>query len=580
LKIGDLGPGTFVRRRPARHVLAALAIGAGALAVATMVKAVLLAWTGDDPAYLIHFAALPLAVLAGGFISGVVLVVAGALLDSLIFQVPLGSLWIADPDARLRLILFVPVGLWIAWLIASVADARSAAADAAVRVRRLLDALPDATFVIDPTSGRIEYANRAALESTGQSDGLQGVEMDRVVPGWAAALDAPPAELAMARLVGDDLPVGLVVRTVSRPGRDDGVLAIAHDLTDRIDAEVRLMRLAAAERAQTRLLTDVIASMDEGVALVDTDGRVLVANVGLNQLLGRPVTSRADLEAALGTSLQDGDVRLPASERWAHVRVRTLGDEASGARLVVVRDISQEIEAVAIRDAFLGVLSHELRTPVTTILGYSQVARRSRHSPEASAEALIDDIAAEAERLHHLIEDLLVLSRAQAGDVPFEPEPLLLQHVVADILASEAARHPEVDFTQQVAPSLPAVDGDRTYVGQIMRNLIGNAVKYGRPDHGRVHVSVSVEARDGTVEVRVLDKGPGFQPGDEERLFEIFYRAQETARQRSGSGIGLYVTRTLVEAMGGTAWARLPSAGGSEFGFALRIASADDEDLG
>ena len=543
-----------------------------------IVKAILVAWTGGDPAYLPLLAALPLAVLAGGFLSGVVVVVVGAVLDSALFLSPLGSIGVDDPDARLRLILFLPVGLWIAWLIASVADARSAAADAAVRVRRLLDAVPDATFVIEPASGRIEYANRAALESTGHSDGLQGVEMDRVVPGWAAALDAPASELAMARLGGDDLPVGLDVRTVSRPGRDDGVLAIAHDLTDRIDAEVRLMRLAAAERAQTRLLTDVISSMDEGVALVDPDGRVLVANVGLNQLLGRPVTSRPDLEAALGTSLHDGDVRLPDAERWANVRIRNLGDEASGAQLVVVRDITKAVEAVAIRDAFLGVLSHELRTPVTTILGYSQVARRSRQSPEASAEALIDDIAAEAERLHHLIEDLLVLSRAQAGAVPFEPEPLLLQHVLAEILASEAARHPEVDFSQQVSSPLPAVDGDRTYVGQILRNLIGNAVKYGRPKDGRVQVTV--EARAGFVEVRVLDDGPGFQPGDEERLFEIFYRAQQTARQRSGSGIGLYVTRTLVEAMGGRAWARRPSAGGSEFGFALRIASADDDDLG
>lgn len=567
--------GAAIDHRGPPSILLSVAVGAAALVTAVGAKALLVAWTGGDPAYLTLFAVLPVAVLGGGFLSGSILVVVGALLDSVLFQSPVGSIWIVDPDARLRFVIFVSVGLWIAWLTADVANARAAAAQTALRVERLLDALPDPTFVTEPVTRRIEYANRAALEGSGPRASLRGVDIESVIPGWSALVDKPATELSLVRPDADDVPVGVLASTVTFPGREDRVLTIAHDLSERIDAEVRLMRLASAERAQARMLGDVITSMEDGVALLGDDGSVLVANLGLSQLIGA-VTSRAELEAALGAPLQDGDIRLPGSEAWTRVRVRALGDDATRNVLVTVRDISDEIESVAIRDAFLGVLSHELRTPVTTILGYSQVARRKGRTPGASAEALIDDIAAEAERLHYLIEDLLVLSRAQAGAVPFEAEPLLVQHVLPEVIRSEGTRHPKVTFTAKIEDTLPPVEGDRTYVGQILRNLISNAAKYGPAD--RSTVLVTAEQRDGVVEVRVLDNGPGFEPGDEERLFEIFYRAPQTAKHRAGSGIGLYVTRTLAEAMGGKVWARRRPTGGSEFGVALRIAVADDED--
>jgi two-component system sensor histidine kinase KdpD len=228
-------------------------------------------------------------------------------------------------------------------------------------------------------------------------------------------------------------------------------------------------------------------------------------------------------------------------------------------------------------------MSHELRTPVTTILAAAHLLQRSivgrrldgGAQADRSAEDLAGDIRSEAERLNELIEDLLVLSRSQVGAVTFESEPVLVQHALSRVVLAEGERYPNVTFELEVASGLPPVDGDRTFVGQVLRNLIGNAAKYGPTSPTTVTVRAELEGEQ--VVVRVLDEGPGFEPEDADRLFEIFFRAESTSRLRAGSGIGLYVSRTLVEAMGGRIWATNRPTGGAEFGFGLRTAGYDDD---
>lgn len=231
------------------------------------------------------------------------------------------------------------------------------------------------------------------------------------------------------------------------------------------------------------------------------------------------------------------------------------------------------------RDAFIGVVSHELRTPITTIYGMSQLLR-DRHAsmgPEALGEHL-GDIEAESDRLRRLTEDLLVLSRAEGGRLDLAAEPIVVRNVVQAAVESERARSTMHRFTVDAPSGLPIVLGEDVYVGQVVTNFLSNAAKYS-PQGTTIHVALASEA--GGVAVRVIDAGPGLGDQAPDRLFDLFYRAPDAARQAPGAGIGLFVCRELVQAMGGRIWAAAappPAAGGAEFGFWLPAAAEDPDD--
>ena len=148
-------------------------------------------------------------------------------------------------------------------------------------------------------------------------------------------------------------------------------------------------------------------------------------------------------------------------------------------------------------------------------------------------------------------------------------EPVHLVHLVERVIASEARRWPTHTFVtpDAVPPRLVGVvRGEDTYIEQVLRNLLANAAKYS-PSGSTVEVKVDNEA-DG-VAVRVLDDGPGIARAEVEQLFSLFYRSPATAASAAGAGIGLFVSRQLVDAMGGRMWARRRRKGGSEFGFSL-----------
>ncbi len=231
--------------------------------------------------------------------------------------------------------------------------------------------------------------------------------------------------------------------------------------------------------------------------------------------------------------------------------------------------IERERAASQIREAFIGVLSHELRTPITTIYGGVKILRRKWDTLDAESRgAVLDDVDAESDRLFRLVEDLLVLTRAERGNLEVGDEPVHLPPIVDRVLGAARAAWPGIEFECAWTGRLPVVRGDDTYVEQVLRNLVGNAGKYSSPGTA---VEVETLVVDGTVEVRILDRGPGIDGSEVERLFELFYRASATARKASGAGIGLFVARRLVEAMNGRTWAQPRPDGGSEFGFSLRL---------
>ncbi|HEX8941376.1 MAG TPA: GAF domain-containing protein [Candidatus Limnocylindrales bacterium] len=371
------------------------------------------------------------------------------------------------------------------------------------------------------------------------------------------------------------------------------------------EARRRLAHLARAERSRAAELNAVIRAMGDAVLVCDPFGRTLLANPAANELLADlPVTSLDELLGRLagpdGSPLTEADLRAGsarearlagADERWLEVRLypvagpggddgvdgtpRDAADDAETPSVIVVmRDVTAVRRAKAMREAFIGVLSHELRTPITTIYAGTKVlSRPGDRIPEGTRREVFRDLEAESERLYRLVEDLLVLSRVEAGTIDVAGEPVLLQHILPEVVRTEGARWPDTTLRAEVPGSLPAVMAERTYVEQVARNLLANAAKYGPPGST---VELAAECVEDEVLVRVLDEGPGFPSDEADRLFELFYRSPKTAAQVAGAGIGLFVSRQLVEAMGGRIWARPRPAGGAEFGFSLRVLEGDE----
>ncbi|HEY8438164.1 MAG TPA: ATP-binding protein [Candidatus Limnocylindrales bacterium] len=250
----------------------------------------------------------------------------------------------------------------------------------------------------------------------------------------------------------------------------------------------------------------------------------------------------------------------------------------------VVRVVSGAVEVAAhhaeerrageLRDAFIGVISHELRTPVTTIYGLARILRRrdSTLDPATREQALVD-VEEEADRLTRLIEDLLVLSRAERGRVEVDLEPINLARLVRHIADAESERHPGRRYAFRSGPDLQLVAGESTYVEQVVRNFLSNAAKYSPPGST---IEIELEGGAGESIVRVLDRGIGVDEAATVEAFELFYRTPDAARVASGAGIGLFVCRHLIEAMGGRVWIRPRDGGGTEAGFTLPAVEVDD----
>ena len=234
----------------------------------------------------------------------------------------------------------------------------------------------------------------------------------------------------------------------------------------------------------------------------------------------------------------------------------------------------EEQRAAALRDAFIGVISHELRTPITTIYGLARILRRrgAAIDPETRDQAIVD-IEEEADRLTRLIEDLLVLSRVEGGRVAIEAEPIIIARLVRHIVGTESDRHPNHRYLFEAQPDVQLAAGEQTYVEQVVRNLLSNAAKYSASG---TTIEVLLTRVDREIMVRVLDRGIGVDGETAARAFDLFYRTRDASRVASGAGIGLFACRQLIEAMGGRTWMTPREGGGTEVGFSLPAADLDE----
>jgi K+-sensing histidine kinase KdpD len=258
----------------------------------------------------------------------------------------------------------------------------------------------------------------------------------------------------------------------------------------------------------------------------------------------------------------------------ADERRRALQDAAM-AREELGRILDADRRANELRDEFNSIISHELRTPITAIYGGAKLlASRDRSLDDAARTEIIEDLEAESDRLYRLVEDLLVLAKSERGTIDQTTEPVLLPHLTARVVRSEHGRWPSARFALTAPKVVSPVRGEETYVEQVLRNLLNNAAKYS--EDGKTINIIIDEGAEG-VRVRVLDTGPGIDESEAARLFDLYYRSPTTAAKASGAGIGLYVCKVLVEAMGGRVWACPRPEGGAEFGFVLTRSEDDEE---
>jgi signal transduction histidine kinase len=265
--------------------------------------------------------------------------------------------------------------------------------------------------------------------------------------------------------------------------------------------------------------------------------------------------------------------RTDDSERWVRaVRSPILDREGElTGEVVVARDVTAELEAERLKADFLATVSHELRTPLTPLKGLvaTLLAGIGDDSPEARQE-YYRIMHRQAGRLEHLISDLLQVSAMDAGGLDVEPVPMDVGALLHEHVEEVRREHPERTVGLTEPDHAVVVQADPFRVGQVLSNLLSNAVKHsseGTP----IQVSVEADGPDAVLSVR--NDGEGIHPADREQVFDRFFRGSASrSRQTGGAGLGLYIAKRLVEAMGGSIW--LASDEGTTFSFRLPLVSA------
>jgi signal transduction histidine kinase len=231
-----------------------------------------------------------------------------------------------------------------------------------------------------------------------------------------------------------------------------------------------------------------------------------------------------------------------------------------------VRDITRFREADALKDTFISVVSHELKTPVAIIKGYAETL----HRPEARqndglAEEMLGGIIQESDRLARLVDDLLDASRLQAGGLPFhDVEDVDLPFIIRRVVERYSSQTDQHLLRVDIPRDFPLVQGDPQRLEQVMDNLVSNAIKYS--PHGGV-IDIRGKSNAAEVVITVSDEGVGIPLDEQERIFDRFYRVESPeTRAVSGTGLGLYITRAIVEAHGGRCWvSSIPGRGATFF---------------
>jgi len=438
-----------------------------------------------------------------------------------------------------------------------------------------------------------------------RSDGFVRVAM----PVPERRLLTPPFRLVLTilALVGFGAAaalLGTLRRTVTEPKRkiekyiasiDDGQAAPAvaiHSAEELGPVARSLETLAKKVQARTQLLESeknylkaVLASMSEGVLIVDTRGRITRANPAFTEIfrIDCDPIGRTALEIVRIASVETGLAKvLREPETSEHEEEIKLGDRVLLARfsrleganqilgvVVVFHDITRLRRLENARRDFVSNLSHEFRTPLTSIRGYAETVMDEKCASAAHRDFL-PKIHRNALQLSQMIDELFKLASLENGTERLEKQQVNLRALMCDLEKELGPRFTEkgVRFSGEIQPGAEVFLAREAFVRRILYNLLDNALKY--TDSGEIKVSAQKSGKE--LIVAVADTGVGIPAEDLERIFERFYRVnKDRSRQTGGSGIGLAIVKHLVQVHGGRVWVESKLGRGSTFYFALPV---------
>jgi signal transduction histidine kinase len=224
------------------------------------------------------------------------------------------------------------------------------------------------------------------------------------------------------------------------------------------------------------------------------------------------------------------------------------------------------------KDEFVSTVSHELRTPLTSIRSFTEILHDNPQLPAAERERFLGIVTKETERLTRLISQVLDVSRLESGRVEWHESLLDMREVIEDTAASTSQlfRERNVRLERNLPGRVPKVRADLDRIVQVVVNLLSNAVKFIEPGQGRVEIALAEEG--GFLRVDVRDNGPGVQPGQHELIFEKFRQGGDPLTGKpQGSGLGLYISRRIIEHSGGRLWVSSRAGEGACFSFTLPL---------
>jgi two-component system phosphate regulon sensor histidine kinase PhoR len=328
----------------------------------------------------------------------------------------------------------------------------------------------------------------------------------------------------------------------------------------------------------------ILANIADGIVAVDRDGRVVLWNAAAEEITGVPQEEATGLTTlqVLQRELQSGE-EVPAGQRlvsilrggeevWLSLSEAVMRDPlgAVAGRIFAFRDISADRMVEQVKSDFVAAVSHELRTPLTSIYGFAEtLLRQDIPFGEEERRTFLGYIASESERLTEIVDQLLNVARLDAGDLQVEVGRIDVGSVVSEVVETvEGAKDHEFEITLPEEPL--AAEADPEKVRQVFNILVENALRYS-PQGGKVTVQARRNAD--RVEVRVVDEGMGIPAAEREWIFRKFYRAESAARDgAAGTGLGLFIAKELVNAMGGRIWVDSTEGEGSSFAFELPLA--------
>src|SRR4051794_17895546 len=430
-----------------------------------------------------------------------------------------------------------------------------------------------------PLSGEV-FQSRApvAVEDAVANDQLAGADV-LVAGGYSAYLGVP--------LSGPEgAPAGVLAvyarRTRKwRPEEIEALQALAGNTSAAL-ANAELYSRVSLEKERS---VAILANIADGIVAVDRDGRVVLWNAAAEQITGVPegeAIGHTTLQV-LQRDLESGDAEAPAGQRlvsilrggeevWLSLSEAVMRDPlgAVAGRIFAFRDISSDRMVEQVKSDFVAAVSHELRTPLTSIYGFAEtLLRQDIPFGEEERRIFLGYIASESERLTEIVDQLLNVARLDAGDLQVELGRIDVGSVVSEVVETvEGANGHSFEIDLPEEPLAAEADPDK--VRQVFNILVENALRYS-PEGGKVTVGARRNAD--RVEVRVVDEGTGIPAAEREWIFRKFYRAESAARDgAAGTGLGLFIAKELVNAMGGRIWVDSTEGEGSSFAFELPVA--------